>query len=55
MACIDFVMLFLQSFLVLIAVCNANYVVVYACGLTETENENDSAPQNDVAKMMLQK
>ena len=23
--------------------------------LTETENENDSANQNDVAKMMLQK
>ena len=32
------------------AVCKDSYVV-HACGLTETENENDSANQNDVAKM----
>ena len=38
---------------VVIAVCKDSYVV-YACGLTETENENDSANQNNIAKMMLQ-
>ena len=38
----------------IIAVCKDSYVV-YACGETKTENENDSVNQNDIAKMMLQK
>ena len=38
----------------LIAVCKDS-CVVYPVVLTETENENDSANQNYVAKMMLQK
>ena len=41
--------LYLQSELCIFAVCKDSYVV-YACGLTERENENDSANQNDVAK-----
>ena len=34
--------------------CKDSYVI-YACGETKTENENDSVNQNDIVKRMLQK